>query len=81
MANKQTTAVEWLSGKLVEILGDKCNELNVEQTLKNHYTFKQALQMEREQIETAYILGLIHPLEMEASKQAKKYYTETYGKE
>lgn len=75
--SKQQTAVEWLSGKLVEILGDKCNELNVEQTLKNHYTFKQALQMEREQIENAYWDGgqdvPINP------DRCKQYYEQTYG--
>lgn len=86
MANKQQTAVEWLSGKLVEILGDKCNELNVEQTLKNHYTFKQALQMERDQIVSAVHYGIrspytniqtIHP-QIEMTK-GEQYYNDTYG--
>jgi len=33
---------------------------------------------EKQQIEYAYISGIIHPLEMEASKQAEQYYNETF---
>lgn len=39
------------------------------------------LQMEKEQITTAYLTGIMHPLEMEATKQAEQYYKETYGKQ
>jgi hypothetical protein len=37
------------------------------------------LAKEKEQIKDAYLLGLIHPLEIEASKQSEQYYNETYG--
>jgi hypothetical protein len=39
---------------------------------------EQALEMEKQQIIDAHLLGLIYPLEMEASKQAEQYYSETY---
>ena len=79
MENKQQTAVEWLSEKLVEILGDKCNELSVEQTLRNHYAIQQALQMEREQIETAYWDGGQDvPIN---ENRCAEYYEQTYGTE
>lgn len=68
MANKQQTAVEWFAQR---IQSDKIFSFDV--------VLKQAIQMEREQIEMAYIVGIIHPLEMEASKQAKEYYNDTYG--
>ena len=70
--SKQTTAVEWLAERI------EC--LNIEEFWAKWDEFKQqAITMEREQIETAYIVGIIHPLEMEASKQAKEYYNDTYG--
>ena len=37
------------------------------------------LPVEKEQIKDAYLLGLIHPLEIEASKQSEQYYNETYA--
>ena len=78
MANKQQTAVEWLADKLIDTLGDKCNELSVNQTLKNHYAIKQALQMEREQIEQAYWDGGQDvPLN---SDRCVEYYNETFSK-
>ena len=40
---------------------------------------EQALAMEKEQIVNAHLLGLIHPLEIEATKQAEQYYNETYN--
>ena len=85
--SKKQTAVQWLTDKLVEILGDKCNELTKEQTLANHYAIKQDLQMEREQMidlvqslkdytnESHNILG--HD-EREASEFVDIYYTQTY---
>jgi hypothetical protein len=33
-----------------------------------------------EQIKNAYLTGIIHPLEMDATKQAEQYYEITYGK-
>jgi hypothetical protein len=73
---KKQTAVQWLSDKLCEILGDKCNELTQEQTLANHYAIKQALQMEREHIEEAFNGGMCfyHMGFIDASD----YYTQTF---
>jgi hypothetical protein len=41
--------------------------------------FEQAKEMEKQQIINSHLTGLIHPLEMEATKQAEQYYNETYG--
>jgi len=38
------------------------------------------LDMEKEQIQTAYLNGVMHPLEMEATKQAEEYHNEIYKK-
>lgn len=70
MGSKQQTALEWFAQR---IQSDKIFSFDV--------VLKQAIQMERDQIETAYIVGIIHPLEMEASKQAKQYFNDTYGTE
>jgi hypothetical protein len=40
---------------------------------------EQAKAMEKEQIINAHLTGLIHPLEIEATKQTEQYYNETYG--
>jgi hypothetical protein len=40
----------------------------------------EAKAMEKEQIVNAHLFGLLRPLEMEATKQAEQYYTETYNK-
>jgi hypothetical protein len=40
--------------------------------------FEQAKAMEKEQIEKAHLFGLLHPLEMEVTKQAEQYYNNTY---
>jgi hypothetical protein len=69
---KQLTAVEWYSNKLVEILGDMCNEFTQEQTLANHYALKQAKEMEKEQmIEFAKKWGL-------TIEERELSYTERY---
>jgi hypothetical protein len=85
MANKQTTAVEWL----------------IEQTRKPEWhslargeIFEQALEMEREQIQGAYSNPLLemsresadYCLEYlmacdEIQHEAETYYADTYGKE
>jgi len=64
------TAVEWLQGNLPSLFQDD----------SGHYQklFQQAKAMEKEQIVDAHLTGLIHPLEIEATKQAEQYYTETY---
>ncbi len=41
---------------------------------------KQAKEMEKKQITTAYLTGIMHPLEMEATMQSEQYYNETYRK-
>lgn len=41
--------------------------------------FEQAKEIEKEQIINSHLTGLIHPLEMEATKQAEQYFNETYG--
>jgi hypothetical protein len=39
----------------------------------------QLLEEEKQQIMDAHLTGLIHPLEMEATKQAEQYYNETFN--
>jgi len=39
---------------------------------------EQANKMFEQQIMDSHLMGLIHPLEMEATKQAEQYYNETY---
>jgi predicted solute-binding protein len=46
--NKQQTAVEWYSDKLLNILGESVNNFTKEQTLANHYALKEAKEMEKE---------------------------------
>ena len=73
MENKNQTAVEWLKENLTSLFQDD----------SGHYQklFAQAKEMEKEQIINAHLTGLIHPLEIEATKQAEQYYKETYGEE
>lgn len=68
-AEKKQTAVEWLLAKIEEKNGRE---------FSSYYTefVEQALAMEREQIEEAY-LAYRHN---RTSKDAEDYYTETYGK-
>jgi hypothetical protein len=68
------TAVEWLIDMLVTE-----NEI----TLKgeNYKLFEIAKEMEKEQIKDAHLIGLIRPLETEATKQAEEYYNETFKSE
>lgn len=77
MESKQQTALEWYIEQV-----DKLEEEDGYPDIDKLFWLKEdALAMEREQIETAYIVGIIHPLEMEASKQAKQYFNDTYGTE
>jgi hypothetical protein len=41
--NKQQTAVEWYSDKLLNILGESVNNFTKEQTLANHYAIPKLL--------------------------------------
>lgn len=68
------TAVEWLQNRLPSLF-----EHDHDDFYKR--IFDQAKQMEKEQIVDAHLTGLIHPLEIEATKQAEQYYNETYGTE
>jgi hypothetical protein len=68
------TAVEWYSNKLVEILGDMCNEFTQEQTLANHYALKQAKELEKQQIVDAKDCWF------EDERDGEQYYNETYKK-
>jgi len=63
----QQTAVEWLQVQLNE--NGKLSAVD----------FYQAKELEKEQIIDAHLTGLIHPLEMEATKQAEQYYNETFN--
>jgi hypothetical protein len=64
---KSKTAVEWLTDQLpVRIYNAYQQEI------------RKALQMEKQQIIDSHLTGLIHPLEIEATKQAEQYYVETY---
>ena len=69
------TAVEWL----IEMISYTNKDTHSAMGSSNF--FDKALVMEREQIEHAHLLGLIHSLEKEATQQATEYYNETYGKE
>jgi uncharacterized protein YaaR (DUF327 family) len=76
----ENTSIHWGSELYYNQKGDSFNYLVIRiQPEKLDEFFHQALQKEKEQIEDAYLIGLIHPLEMEATKQAKQYYQETYG--
>lgn len=70
MKNKQQTAIEWLENELTEWAGGRF--------YLPPYFFEKALEMEKNQIKNAYLCGLIHPLETEASKQAEQFYNDTY---
>jgi vacuolar-type H+-ATPase subunit H len=68
--NKQQTAVEWLMDRLPHSIETQFSK-----------QIEQAKEMEKQQIIDAHLTGLIHPLEMEATKQAEQYYNETFKSE
>ena len=72
------TAVEWYSNKLVEILGDMCNEFTQEQTLANHYALKQANELFEQQIKDAWKSGDTNG-RIGILKTKEQYYNETFG--
>ena len=74
MSNKQQTAVEWLEQEF-----EKRLPLGVGDVLID--LIKQAKELEKKHIIDAHLTGLIHPLEMEATKQAEQYYNETFKSE
>jgi len=67
-STKQQTAVEWLIENI-----QKVHKLDWD------IVFVQAKAMEKEQITQAHLFGLLHPIEIEATKQAEQYYNETYN--
>jgi len=73
MSNKQQTAVEWLA----ETLRFANKGLYAEM----YEDIDQAKELEKQQIIGAHLTGLIHPLEMEATKQAEQYYNETFNQQ
>ena len=72
MENKKQTAVQWLIEKINTKYG------NNDFIITHQNEIQQAIAMEKEQIVHAHLTGLIHPLEIEATKQAQQYYNETY---
>jgi len=68
--NKQQTAAEWLMDRLPHSIETQFSK-----------QIEQAKEMEKQQIIDAHLTGLIHPLEMEATKQAEQYYNETFKSE
>jgi len=70
----QQTAVEWFYNKLIVYMNGDGDFESAQQI------YKEAKAMEKEQIVNAHLFGLLRPLEMEATKQAEQYYTETYNK-
>lgn len=68
MTEKQQTAVQWLKAQLAVTHSPEIIE----------WLWAKAFQMEKEQIEIAYLTGLIYPNEIEPSEQAEQYFTDTY---
>jgi hypothetical protein len=73
---KKQTAVEWL---IQQIVNRQNGEVKGFPVLSLDEIFEIAKEIEKEQIKDAHLLGLIRPMEMEATKQAEQYYNETYG--
>ena len=76
--NKQQTAVEWLKKEL-ETYGSSF-KLELSWELLDEL-INQAKELEKKHIIDAHLTGLIHPLEMEATKQAEQYYNETFNQQ
>jgi hypothetical protein len=79
METKQT-AVDWLISQLQKTRNYQrvINEAN-ESGSSVMDVIEQANKMFEQQIMDSHLMGLIHPLEMEATKQAEQYYNKTYG--
>jgi hypothetical protein len=72
------TAVEWLIEQLENVDYNPLEKGGYDTAKKR--IIEQAKAMEKEQIQTAYLNGVMHPLEMEATKQAEQHYNENYKK-
>jgi hypothetical protein len=71
--NKNLTAVEWLFGQIP----GACKS-----SKGAHDALKQAKEMEKERIETAYNKGTVHGIDYPESTlpiTGEQYYNETYG--
>jgi len=75
MNNNKQTAVEWLEKEFVKL------EATIGVYSKMYEIIEQAKEMEKQQVINAHLTGLIHPLEMEATKQAEQYYNKTFKSE
>jgi hypothetical protein len=68
------TAVDFIVQKLNPLVNAMPNDIY--STICN--IIIEAKTMEKKQIIDAHLFGLLRPLEMEATKQAEQYYSETY---
>ena len=73
MSDKKQSSVEWLIEQMIKY------ELVPKGIHFDNVLFHQAKAMHKEEIIHSHLLGLIHPLEKEATKQAEEYYNETFG--
>jgi hypothetical protein len=81
MENKQT-AIEWFASEALKFHLNASTKTLPIAVFEVAYLqlVEQAIQMEKEQIKDAHLIGLITSLEIEATKQSEEYYNETYGK-
>lgn len=78
---KKISAVEWLAEKYNYITWMRNRDeisAGLADEWRKHY-LEQAKEMEKQQVINAHLTGLIHPLEMEATKQAEQYYNDNFG--
>ena len=71
MENKKQTAVQWLINELTDRQNGNGNSKSIDEI------YKQALQLEREQIISA-AADHCYPTEQLALNDAERYYTQTY---
>jgi hypothetical protein len=75
--------VEFYLDKIFDIIGDDIlDKLSIEQINKIHNLSKQAKEMEKQRIETAYNKGTVHGIDYPESTlplTGEQYYNETYG--
>lgn len=78
---KKISAVEWLAEKYNYVTWMRNRDeisAGLADEWRKHY-LEQAKEMEKQQVINAHLTGLIHPLEMEATKQAEQYYNDNFG--
>ena len=86
MSNNKQSSIDWLFEQLEEKGGAWENasirRVQISIDVTEYLELKrQAKAMHKEEIIHSHLLGLIHPLEKEATKQAEDYYNETFCKE